>query len=303
MDGRIGLCLDVDGTVYREGSVFVETMGYVQFSPLLDVAGDDRRALREALGAVATFRGGERARQTFSLAFRLLDAVQSVFGDGAAARALRWFVRAQHARTGSTDAESTDYREMQRTVLDAYGRFLRRRRPERVHAAAERVAEKWLPVDERFVSRFDDDGTVEPFLVTDVPEHVAAAYAARLTGEPDWTAATTCSVADGRFTGDYSVVEKRAAVERLRETRSWEYVVAAGDSPVDREMADAADVFLGVEGVSGDGPFTDDAEALALPADPVHVEAAMDANRPLVVPHDVPLVDALDAVLDRLDSW
>lgn len=302
MDGRVGLCLDVDGTAYRDGSVFVETMGYFQFSAELDVTADDRRVLRDALGAVAAFRGGDRARRTLGLAFRLLDAVRVVFGARAAVHALRWFVRVQHAGDGEADTDPGDYREVEHTLLDAYGRFLRGRRPETVRTAARRVVAEWLPVDERLADLLTGRPAVETYLVTDAPAHVATGYAAQLTGEPERTVATEWAVADGTYTGDYSPVEKSAAVERLRETRGWDVVVAAGDSPVDREMAAAADVFLGVEGVSGDGPFTDDADALALPADLARVVAAVEAGRPLVVPDGVALADALEAVLDALDG-
>jgi hypothetical protein len=56
----------------------------------------------------------------------------------------------------------------------------------------------------------------------------------------------------GRYTGEYDPVDKRAALAEIREIRGWDYVVAAGDSAVDAEMAAVADCFLAVDR-RGDG--------------------------------------------------
>ena len=255
---RIGVCLDVDGTIYRSGSVFVETLGYLPFATDLSIDDADERRLRAALSAVAGYRGGRLARVKWTGVFSILGALSAYGGDDLPEAILARLIdrRSERSADGSGRALSRrnapgDYWSMQRDVLAAYGGFLRGRDHRTVERAIEAVVADRCPIDPSIRDVLEEIAPApetDLALVTDMPAHVATAYAEQLSGEVP-VAATTYEIdADGRYTGRFETVGKNEAVADLRAARDWSHVVAAGDSVADLPMAEEADVFLAVAG-------------------------------------------------------
>jgi phosphoserine phosphatase len=257
----VGCCLDVDGTLHRSGSVFVETLAFLGYGDTLALDAEARRYRREVIGAVAEYDGGPAKRRRWEWALKVLDALAQVGGKRLAGATLSGLARLHDARSEDRLPETAadggrarhgEYRAMQRRVLDAYGNLLAGMDQETVERAARDAVERHVGVDlcvERAIAVARAEADAEVFLVTDAPVHAARAYADVLFGEPDNAIGTRFAVDDaGRFTGEYELVDKGRAAERLRAERGWEFVVAAGDSAVDLRMASAADAFLAVDG-------------------------------------------------------
>lgn len=254
---RVGVALDLDGTAYRDGSVFVEAMAYLSVgASTLDLDAADRERLRAAVLAVARYRGGEPTRRRWASTLRALDAVGAVGGPGVAGDALERLshLRARRPRRGeSAGGPDADYAGMRRATLGGYGSVLRGRDRATVERATDRLVRDRLPTDRRLraaLGRVAGSGGETAF-VSDAPAHLVRSHASTLADDAP-VRATAFRTDAGRYTGAYDPVDKRAAVEALRETRGWDYVVAAGDAAVDAEMAAVADCFLAVDG-QGDG--------------------------------------------------
>ena len=299
---HVGLCLDVDGTVHRHGSIFVEALALVPYASDLRIDDTDRASLREVLGAVAAYAGGDRSRRRWLGALRVCDALAAIGFERPVARALAGLIRRRAKRASSSSAGNTgDYRAMQRRILDRYGAFLDGRRRERIERAFEQVVTSHLRVDpatSRTLADFAESVELDVVLVTDVPTHVARPYAG-LLGEGVDVVGTDFETAEGRFTGDYAFVEKGPAVEALRAERGWDYTLTAGDSGNDLPMAAVADLFLAVD---GRGTVREQ-----LPADYRTVETravrsgSLSADTDAVlVPRTVSFADALRTTMDGL---
>lgn len=273
---RVGVALDLDGTAYRDGSVFVETMAYLAVgASTLDLDDAARQRLRTAVLEVARYRGGASTRRRWDWTLRALAAAGRLAGPELAGDALERLSRARRTRTrtrttrgvgngrprragdthpphtGSSDEAA--YAAMRRATLGGYCDVLAGRDRAPVERATGRLVRDRLPVDGRLrsaLARVRGAGGEAAF-VSDAPAHLVRAYAAGLTDDAP-VRATALETDEGRYTGEYDSVDKRAALAELRETRDWDYVVAAGDSAVDAGMASVADCFLAVEG-QGDG--------------------------------------------------
>lgn len=262
---RVGVCLDIDGTVYRSGSVFVETLGFLPYADGVSMDETDKRHLRTALAAVAEFHGGTLGKLKWMGVLTLLDVLranganrfsESVLTsliehrtEQSPGQAEQWS-RGQSRRT-ELRRVSGDYRSMQRTVLASYGRFLRGKHRSAVERAVDEIVDEQCRIEPRLEVLLDGITTnpvTELVLITDMPEHVASAYARKL--EPEVTVKGTSfeTDAEGRYTGQFAGIDKEATVARLRTDRRWTHVIAAGDSSVDLEMASEADIFLAVAG-------------------------------------------------------
>lgn len=303
---RVGVALDLDGTAYRDGSVFVETMAYLSVgATTLDLDDVDRERLRTAVLAVARYRGGERTRRRWSRALRALSVAGSLGGPTVAGEALERLSRLRAGRTGrgrSTgapdDPGGLDYDGMRRRTLGGYGAFLRGRAPATVERATDRLVRERLPTDGRLraaLGRVRAAGGETAF-VSDAPAHLVRSHAGTLTDDPP-VRATAFEVDAGRYTGDYEPVDKRAALGSLREERGWDYVVAAGDSSVDAAMAEVADCFLAVDG-QGDGRRRFGGSDPVALADPASLRRSLGPDRRAVgVGPEAEVGDALVTVL------
>ncbi len=301
----VGFCLDVDGTLHRSGSVFVETLAHLGFCGALDLDAAERRHRRDVIGTVVEYDAGRRARRRWEGVLRGLDAV-AVAGAPPLSDAVVSGLERIHAALPAdsdparrhaqrADGDGLDYRTMQRRALDAYGRLIAGRRPVTVQRAARAVVARHVATDpavEAGLERLRAAGA-SVCLVTDAPAHAARAYARELPVAVEGVAGTRYAVdADGRFTGAYDVVDKGAAARRFRRAGEWERLIAAGDAVVDLAMAPSADLFLAVAGEGG-LPAALDAPAGPDPPDCELVRVGPDRD---LVPA---LVDALETVTDR----
>lgn len=301
VDAPVALCLDVDGTIHRHGSVFVESLALLAYDGGLDLSSADREAIRTILGTVAEYAGGERSRRRWLRVIDVCDAVAATGLGRPVARILGALIRtrARRATASPPGGDASEYRAMQRRVLDAYGQFLDGRPTRSVATAFERVIDRHLRVDDAVRRTLSREG-VKTTLVTDIPTHVAAAYAGLLGTAVD-TIGTTFAVTAGRFTGEYDFVAKGPAVEQYRAERDPAVLVAAGDSTADLAMASAADIFLAVE---GRGAIT---KTIPEQYRTIGLQdlgpAALDPPPDVVeVPRDVSLSYALDRVLDTVGT-
>ncbi|ERG89422.1 MAG: hypothetical protein J07HX5_01580, partial [halophilic archaeon J07HX5] len=78
-DDRVGLCVDIDGTLYRRGSVFVEAASaFAVQSPVLERPA--RSQLREAIGLVGEFHGSAATRWRWKQTLRGLEGLRQHAG-------------------------------------------------------------------------------------------------------------------------------------------------------------------------------------------------------------------------------
>jgi hypothetical protein len=112
---------------------------------------------------------------------------------------------------------------------------------------------------------------------------------------------TTYDVHAGRYTGTFKRVDKGSTVERLRADHGWEYVVAAGDSPVDVAMARNANLFLAVDGLSTLPWRQPDLDPMPIPDSEVDLRGQLTPQRNVVhVPPETPFERALRTALRAL---
>ncbi len=303
----VGFCLDIDGTLHRSGSVFVETLAHLGFCGELSLDADERRHRRNVIGTVLEYDAGPAARRRWVRILRGLDALAVVGGRPLADAAVSGLERLHEAvpddpatapRRGAqrADGDGLDYRTMQRRALEAYGRLIAGRRAETVERAARGIVTQHVETDpgvETAVERLRAAGA-SVCLVTDAPAHAARAYASELSVPAARVAGTRYHVdADGRYTGAFTLVDKGAAARRFRRAGDWDRLVAAGDAVVDLPMATAADLFLAV---AGEGGLPAALDAPAGPAPPSSCDVVRVGPDRSV---GAALVDALETVTDR----
>jgi phosphoserine phosphatase len=326
---RLGVCLDIDGTVYRSGSVFVETLAFLPYADGISLSRADRRHRRTALTAVADYHGGPAGKAKWTGVLTAIDAIRVVGAEGLSESVLSALARRRTERSSRTDSASGgegrssaregqssadgpersdgparsgdgDYRAMSEAILRAYGAFLRGKRPADVEAAVAELVERRCPVESRLRETLDRLARREDadlLLVTDAPDHVATAYARKLGDAVD-VVGTAYEVESGRYTGAFDRADKGETVARLRADRGWSYVVAAGDSPADAVMARDADLFLAVAGQSDDPRALPGIDAVALADSTAHLRERLTPARSAVrVPREEPFERALRTAL------
>lgn len=290
---RVGLCLDVDGTLRRDGSVFLETA--VRLPEVLPLSRSDRRHLRRALGAVGRYRGGRPAELRWRATLSVVDGLRAIDPSLGAAALNRIADRRSSAgdRTGD-DGPRGSYDRMRRRLLRRYGRALAGHDREAVRAGAAAVLAEHRPIDDGIAGTLGDLD-VEVALVTDMPEHVAAPFAeVALAREDAAVVGTRYGAEGGRLVGSFESVDKGAAVADLRERRGWSRTVAVGDTERDLAMAAVADRFVGVGGRGGIRSALEDPVVL----DPTtgRDDRVVDGATTVYVPPGASLATALRAV-------
>lgn len=262
---RPAACLDLDGTVYPSGSVFVKCL--VLHPWYGEVDGPDAARLRRCVGLVAGYRYGASTGRRVEAALARLQSLRDRdrLARGASLRLADGLLDATFAdlpgrlarlagrdRTGSERwrGAAGTYAEMRDAVLSSYAAFLDGREVAAVERATRAVVDRHAAVDPAWRRLFDRlrAAGVTVYLVTDAPGHVGRAYLARAGGDADRVRATTFSTRDGRFDGGFEPVGKATAARRLRRTGGHDLLVAAGDSAVDAGMRGAADAFVAVAG-------------------------------------------------------
>ncbi|WP_137285396.1 haloacid dehalogenase-like hydrolase [Halorussus salinisoli] len=307
---RIGVCLDIDGTVYRSGSVFIETLAFLPYADSITLSPRERRYRRTALTAVADYHGGLAATAKWQGVLTGLDALRVAGADHLSETILTTLARHQADRPTGREGQTAsrtlpasdmgDYQAMRATVLEAYGALLRgKRRADVADAVAEVVASR-CPVDAQLrttldrLARHDD---TDLYLVTDGPEHIATAYARQVSGAAQ-VIGTAYDVRSERYTGNFDRVDKGQTVERLRAAHGWTYIVAAGDAPVDVAMARDANLFLAVDGQSNLSRRQLGLDAVPVPDSEADLRSQLTPARNAVhVPHETTFERALRTAL------
>jgi phosphoserine phosphatase len=295
-----GLCLDVDGTLYRDGSVFIETIARLPHAAV-DWSAADRAALRRTVGVVGDYHGGRWTARRWRLTLGLVGLVGRVGGPDTAVAALERLrelqARVDDPRSGpARDRSTADYERMRASVLETYGAAVAGHRRATLVEAVAGVLADGDPVDGPTATTLRElaGPRLEVALVTDMPAHVAEPFAESVLGVPTVAVAATRfgTDGDGRLTGGIEPVRKGRAVAALRERRGWSRVVAAGDSVPDLAMREHAGQFIAV---GGQGRIR---EAL-----PEHAIAGETSERRLhgasvvYVPREQPLGTVLRSVL------
>lgn len=259
----VGLCLDIDGTVYRSGSVFIETLAFLPYADGITLTPAERRYRRTALTAVAEYHGGFVGKTKWRGVLTGLDTLRAVGCPNLSETLLTTLARrrsdGQPRRDGPPPTRRTGtsaidrYRKMREAILESYGSLLQGRRRSDVMSAVANVVDRRCSMDARLRATLDrvaDCADTDLYLVTDMPDHIATAYARKLRGVSQVVGVTYHTDDADRYTGEFDRVDKGTTVSRLRAERGWEYVLAAGDSPGDLPMASEADCFLAVAGQS-----------------------------------------------------
>lgn len=283
---RIGLCLDVDGTLYRGGSVFVETLVHLPVAPRYAWTAADRERLRRAVGIVGAYQGRSWTAWRWRVTLRLVDEVRKIWGGDAATAVLRrlrgmqarlseWAVTQQFSPQRSVEA----YDVMRESLLETYGTAIAGHDRAALTPAVADLLTFLDPIDEETTMGLHDVGTagVEIALVTDMPAHIAEPFAEVVLDVPVQAVVGTAFDTDtaGRFTGGFTAVEKQRAVADLREQYGWDHVIAVGDTRRDLAMRPLADQFVAV---AGQGPIREELTAQCVVGDTTSPETLRTAE-------------------------
>jgi phosphoserine phosphatase len=251
------LCLDVDGTLYRDGSVFVESVGYLPFVHPGRWSSDDRRAFRRIVGLVGRHYGGRWTERRWRTVLRAVDVLGRVGGPDVAVstldrlRAVRARVDAASGSERPSGPSSNAYDELRVSLLTEYGRAIGSHRREPLGTALREVLGRRVLVDDATADalRTVASPTVALALVTDMPATIAEAFADTLDAPVRAVAATRFETdPQGRFTGEFRTTDKAEALAGLLDRYDWERVVAVGDTVRDLRMRSVADQFVAVAG-------------------------------------------------------
>ncbi len=255
-EDRIGVCLDIDGTIYRSGSVFVETLIRLPDAPGCSFTAGERAQLRTALGTVGRYQGGRMTAWRWRSSLRLVDTLRGLGMETTATELLARFLAAQAwldavTPTRGERTSEGDYETLRSTLLHQYGTAVAGHDRASVVRGVEALFRR-LNLITAGVSKVCADARqagIDLALVTDMPAHIARPYAEMtLGGSAQAVVGTKFNVKEDRFTGAFDAVDKGAAVKRLRDRNDWEFVIAAGDTGRDLAMARAADHFIAVSG-------------------------------------------------------
>lgn len=260
-DDRVGLCVDIDGTLYRESSVFVEVVSALAVrSPALERSA--RARLRETIGLVGEFHGTAATRWRWEQTLRGLERLRQYAGRHTAGEAfqllqrlrgrLEGWVPAADARAGGDPAARERF---QHRLLGTYGQAISGAEQTTLAMAGRDQLRRLQPVDPRTnqaLVRLASAG-VDIALITDMPTHIAAAFADVVLDAPVVAVCGTQFKTDpaGAFTGAYDRIDKGRRLKRISTDHDWETTVAAGDTDRDAAMAPHADAFLAVAGHGG----------------------------------------------------
>lgn len=254
---QIGVCLDIDGTLYRSGSAFVETLIRMPDVPNCSFTATERAQLREALGIVGRYQGGRATAWRWRSSLRLVDVFRALGMTVMAERVLARLLAAQAWLDSVTPARGGDrtpkggYEELRTALLHQYGTVIAGHDSTTVTRGVKSLFQQLKPITPGMPAVCADarQAGVGMALVTNMPEHVAQPYAETiLPGSVQAVVGTDFETDGNQFTGTFDPVDKRAAVAQLRDRYGWKFVIAAGDTGRDLPMATTADHFIAVSG-------------------------------------------------------
>lgn len=254
---QIGVCLDIDGTLYRSGSAFVESLIRMPDAPNCSFTATERAQLREALGIVGRYQGGRATSWRWRFGLRLVDVFRALGMTVIAKRVLARLLAAQAWLDSVTPACGGDrtpkggYQELRMALLQQYGTVIAGHDSTTVTRSVKSLFQQLRPITPGIPAVCADAhrAGVSVALVTDMPDHVVKPYAETiLPGSVQAVVGTDFETDSNQFTGTFDPVDKRAAVAQLRDRYGWEFVIAAGDTGRDLPMATTADHFIAVSG-------------------------------------------------------
>lgn len=259
VNNNVGLCLDIDGTLYRGGSVFVEALPWLAGAAWTQST--DRTHLRAAVAAVMRHYGGPLQEVATRGLLSAVDGLRVLGCNQTAEAALKMLSELSGPNAnGNGDTELYESRErehLRELLLSEYGAAVADRPVTIVRRSLATVfhhrrdgAVPSLP--DRLVTTLSEIATddVGVALVTDAPAHVAQAFTEGTAELNDAVSVvgTQYDRVDGVFTGDFTRVDKGEVITELADRRGWDWVIAGGDTTRDLAMAQRADRFIAVEG-------------------------------------------------------
>jgi Phosphoserine phosphatase len=252
---NIGLCLDIDGTLYRGGSVFVEALPWLAGGSWTRPS--DRAHLRATVGAVARHHGGWLREVVTRGLLSGVDTLRAAGADRAAETALETLSRLPAPSANGGTQSDRGRKRLRECLLTEYGAAVADRPAAAIRRGLAAVfakgPDKPVPsLPDRLVSTLSEIATrgVDIALVTDAPAHVAQAFAdsAMELGRIVTVVGTQYDRVDGVFTGEFTRIHKGKMISELADRRGWDRVIAGGDTARDLAMAERADRFVAVEG-------------------------------------------------------
>jgi hypothetical protein len=258
---KTALCLDIDGTLYRDGSVFIESISYLPFVQSGHWSPTDRRMLRRAVGLVGGYYGNIWTEKRWQMTLRVVDILQRT-GNNKLALSLLDTLRELQARLNSVitseyslNSPSTgNYNEMRISLLNKYAKAITTHHRADVRTAVENAISRCTLIDDTTATALEDITTSlsssELVLITDMPTLIAEMFASEAIAAPVETVVATKFETDqrNRFTGEFQSINKSKMIKVLNKRYNWDRVIAAGDTVRDLEMQSTADQFIAVSG-------------------------------------------------------
>ncbi len=257
VDNNVGLCLDVDGTLYRRGSVFVEALPWLTGAAW--TRSTDRAHLRAAVAAVMRHYGGSLRGMVTRGLLSAVDSLRMLGCNQTAKAALKMLsqLSGPHGNGNTYPHRNREREHLHKLLLSEYGAAVADRPVTIVRRSLATVfhdrhdgAVPSLP--DRLVTTLSEIATddVSVALVTDAPAHVAQAFTESTAELNDAVSVvgTQYDRVDGIFTGDFTRIDKGEVITELADRQGWDWVIAGGDTTRDLAMAQRADRFIAVEG-------------------------------------------------------
>lgn len=300
------LCLDIDGTLYRGGSVFIESISYLPFVQSGHWSPTDRRILRQAVGLVGRYYGNPWTEKRWRITLRTVDLLQRL-GDGELALSLLDTLREVQTQINTVidpkytfNSPSTNsYDEMRISLLKKYAKAITTHRRGELRTAMKQALSRFALIDNPTAAALEDITTstssVELVLITDMPATIANIFASKAIEVPIQVVVATKFETDqtGRFTGDFDSINKSRMLTALDEQHNWDHVIAAGDTVRDLRMQSTADQFIAVSGQGRINEHLQEPYVTVSESNPESIHESHD----VYVPKEVPLGVVLRTVI------
>ncbi|ESS10553.1 MAG: haloacid dehalogenase-like hydrolase [uncultured archaeon A07HR60] len=221
-----GLCLDIDGTLYRGGSVFVEALPWLAGASWTRAS--DRAHLRATVGAVARHHGGQLREVATRRLLSGVDTLRTAGADRAAETALKTLSGLPTPSANGGTQSGRGRERLRERLLTEYGAAVADRPAAAICRSLAAVFKKGpdepVPsLPDRLVTTLSEIATrgVDIALVTDAPAHVARAFAdstTRLDGIVT-IVGTRYDRVDGVFTGEFTRIHKGDIIAELADNQ------------------------------------------------------------------------------------
>lgn len=305
-DSKTALCLDIDGTLYRGGSVFIESLSYLPFVQSGHWSPTDRHVLRQAIGLVGRYYGNAWTEKRWQITLRIVDLLQRIGTDEIALSSLDTLREFQTQLNSVIDPEYTfnspsasDYDEMRISLLTTYAKAITTHHQSELRTAINDIISRCTLIDKTTATALEDISTssssLDIILITDMPTTIAETFASEAIEAPIQTTVATRFETDQteRFTGEFHSINKSEMLTTLDEQHDWDRIVAAGDTVRDLRMRSIADRFIAVSGQGQINEYLQKPYVTATGSNP----EIINNSRDVYVPSEVPLGVVLRALL------